>query len=183
MRSALLALLLTAACGRPYEAGSFEGGRVTFEGGRGSAGCLDLAIDAGYEKCPEEAECPAGPVATIAMGNRCHHAVTIDLEQIVFVSRPGQRHLRIADPNDEIHPADLDGRARASERFELIGGSPDEVATMVCANLSRITEPRWKGPVLCSAVAPPPPEEEEPPDEQEPPADEPPTVIVAEASL
>ena len=186
MRFAFLALLATTACGRPYEPGSFEGLRVTFAGGRGSAGCLDLAVDVAYETCPADVECPEAPVATISLGNRCRHPIPIDVAQIVFVSRPGERRLRIADPKQELHKAELDGRAMASERFELIGGSPEQDVTMVCANPGRITEPEWQGPVLCAAVAPKPaaPKPAAPP----PSEDQPPPVgngqaIIAEASL
>ena len=137
-----VAVLCCVIAGCAYRPGSF----AWFEGTRVSLGCLDLAVH-------RRQDMPIGPVIEYQFGNRCDHAATVDLGALVVQGRAAdgsEVELRPYDPEAEIHPVTLDGRAIGGEALAY----PSEVAIAeVCVDVAPLVPAapaRW----VCAARVP-----------------------------
>lgn len=146
MRSAVLSLAL-AGCA--YSPGSFSHYARDFSGQRTTVGCIDLAV----ERRPDT---PGGSaVLAYDFGNRCDHPATIDFSQVKVLARTydgKDRTLEAYDPDWEIKPLEIDGRATG---HEAIAYPSDERIAEVCVDAASLTHEgpaRW----LCfaSSLAP-----------------------------
>lgn len=139
--AAAVAGLSLAACA--YEPGSFRFGTRTAEPAgpppgptsRTTIDCLDLAVSARA----------APPVVAYAFGNRCDHPVVVDLTaRPIARAVDGAAYVLAAfDPDEELRPATLDGRARGHEAIAY----PTAVALAeICVDAAAVastTPPSW----------------------------------------
>lgn len=139
MRVALpLAIALAAGCA--YKPGSFSHLRQEFPGQRTTVGCIDLAI----ERRPDLTG--GGTVLAYEFGNRCDRPATIDLAKARVLAQTfaGERiELAPYDPNAEIKPLAIDGRAAGAE---AIAYPANERLAQVCVDAASIAgeaEQRW----------------------------------------
>jgi len=121
MRWALLANV--AACA--YAPHSYSNLGTPFPGERFTTACLDISI--------ARAEDPRaqGAVVQYTFGNRCAHAVVVDLATL-RVSGDGAL-LRAFDPRHELRPLAIDAYWQGSELIEYSG-----TAAAVCVEVSGI---------------------------------------------
>jgi len=151
MRAAVLSVAFTACA---YSPGSFSHFRHDFPGQRTTVGCLDLAV----QRRPDLTS--GGTVLGYQFGNRCDRAATVDLANAAVIGRTVAGHeIKLApyDPDDEIRPLQIDGRAAGEEAIAY----PSTIALAeVCVDASTVTHeghPTW----LCFAnnwlPEPPPP--------------------------
>ena len=109
--------MLTACFFSRYEPGSLRPATGADEHHQFvTVGCLDVLLEATTDaQVP-----PTHPVVRYALGNRCAHAVPVDFRRVrvegLYAS--GRAAMDVVDPRGEIHPALLDGHARASEALE-----------------------------------------------------------------
>jgi len=138
--------LLGAMAGCAYRAGSFSASGHEFAGQRATLGCLDLAID-------RRPDAPLGAVLAYDLGNRCDHAIRIDLSAAAVVGRTSIGDTRLApyDPLRELHPMALDGRAVGRETIEYRSEEPI-AARDVCVDAGGLiaAAPYWQ----CFVTAP-----------------------------
>ena len=107
---------LLLACGvlcgcTAYQPGSFRAPDQAFLGQHRTVGCLDVGI-------AERMAIPRAVVLDYTFGNRCDRAATVDLAAVQVVGRTfdGREVPMFAhDPNREIRPLPLDGRATGHE--------------------------------------------------------------------
>jgi hypothetical protein len=121
MRKILLALV--PACS--YAPHSFENLGTPFPGQRFTTECLDVSVARTSDKLA------TGPVIEYSFGNRCTHAVTVDLAS-VRVTGDGLR-MRAFDPKHELRPMQIDAFWQGSEKIEY-----REQATSLCIEVSHI---------------------------------------------
>jgi len=142
--------LTLGACG--YRAGSLHpadpgSGRVTV------VDCLDVMVEP-----IADAEATGAAVA-ISFGNRCDHAVRVDLAAVRAVGRfaDGSRRSLVAyDPDGAIHAGRLDPRRAGREAIEY--QDPGDAAARpveVCLTLGGITGGGERPPIECVVPAPP----------------------------
>lgn len=135
MRAVLTATLL-AAC--VYVPDSFHGPLAPFPGKRVSLGCIDLAVT-----LTDDARAVHGPVVEYSFGNRCGHAVVVDLASVHVIDSAGTL-LSAYDPRHEIKPLRLDALWSGSERIEYRGTTTDTVCVDVGElDRSAPTAPNW----------------------------------------
>ncbi|RMH38712.1 MAG: hypothetical protein D6689_18925 [Deltaproteobacteria bacterium] len=139
MRALMCLVAATAGCAG-YTAGSFRGSAGPMEGQRRTVGCLDVAVAHAFDPAA------VGPVARIAIANRCDRAVRVDLGAIRAVGRgPGNRAVMLVpyDPRGEIRPAAIEARTTAVEwiEYQPPGGRPD-LFTQWCLDLAAIDAAR-----------------------------------------
>jgi hypothetical protein len=131
---AVAAALSVAACA--YEPGTFRFANRSPAETRATIGCLDLAVSA--RPAPP-------PIVAYAFGNRCDHPVVVDLTaRPIARAVDGAAYVLAAfDPDEELRPAQLDGRARGHEAIAY----PTAVALAeVCVDAAAIastTPPSW----------------------------------------
>jgi hypothetical protein len=99
----VLALAALAACTPLYERGMFAGAVA-------ASSCLDVAI------AGEWPTAASGPVLAVSLGNRCEHALHVDLREL-HVATPAGGLLALYDPDHEIVPTTM--VARSHGRVEL----------------------------------------------------------------
>ena len=138
VRCASLAFL--AGC--VYHPGSFHGVLHEFPGTPVALGCIDLAVARTHDARA------TGPVVEYSFGNRCLHAVVVDLAAVRVVERgaPGVEMPLVAyDPRHEIVPLRLDARWRGDERIEYRGGDGGGAVCVEVSGLDRSTPqaPTW----------------------------------------
>ena len=147
MRAAVLSVALV---GCAYSPGSFSHFRQDFPGQRTTVGCIDLSV----ERRPDLTS--GGTVLAYEFGNRCDHPAAIDFSQVKVLARTYDGKdltLEAYDPDFQIMPLQLDGRATGAE---AIAYPADERLAEVCvdvASLTHVTPARW----LCFASNRPPP--------------------------
>jgi hypothetical protein len=132
-------LLLCAASCAAYRPGSFATERGRFAGEHATVGCLDVAVS-------QRTRVAYAAVLDITFGNRCSHPATVDLAAMNVVGRSedGREVAMVAhDPNHEIRPLPLDGRAAGHEAIAY-AAERSEVA-QICADLGAIAhaEAHW----------------------------------------
>lgn len=146
MRAAVLSVALIACAYRP---GSFSHYRQDFPGQRTTVGCIDLSV----ERRPDLTT--GGTVLAYEFGNRCDHPAPIDFTQVKVLARTYTGEdvaLEAYDPEWQIKPQLLDGRAIGAE---AIAYPSDRRLAEVCvdaASLARATPARW----MCFASNLPP---------------------------
>ena len=137
MRAAVLSVALTACAYRP---GSFSHYSQDFPGQRTTVGCIDLAV----ERRPDLTG--GGTVLAYEFANRCDHAAPVDFTQVKVLARTftgEDLELNAFDPEGQIHPQELDGRAIGAE---AIAYPSDDRLAEVCvdaASLTHQTPARW----------------------------------------
>lgn len=139
--------LACALVGCAYQPGSFTHAPRDFVGQRVTVGCLDIAIE-------RRADAAVGPVLGYQFGNRCDHAVPIDLGAVAVIARDAQGAgvaLRPYDPRSEIRPAGLDGRSVGAEALAYASDRPVLEICADAAGLAQVAPPRW----LCFAAPAP----------------------------
>jgi hypothetical protein len=142
MRTIAAAGVVLASCA--YQAGSFDSTVRPFVGQRVTVGCLDLAID-------RRPDLPNGDsVVSYDFGNRCDHPVVVDLARVAVVGRAadgGRRDLKAYDPDHEIAPMRIDGRAVGGEAIAYSSAvSPHEIC-IDAATIAHVETTQW----LCLA--------------------------------
>lgn len=146
MRAAVLSVALTACAYRP---GSFSHLSENFPGQRTTVGCIDLSV----ERRPDLTG--GGTVLAYAFGNRCDHPAIVDFTTVKVMARSyiGQElTLSAFDPDGQIQPLELDGRATGEE---AIAYKIDAKLAEVCVDAASLTHEspaRW----LCFASNLPP---------------------------
>lgn len=103
------------ALGCAYRPGTFSDGKGTFPGVAATLGCIDLAV-ARISDTQKQ-----GPVLQFSFGNRCTHAVTIDLASVLVDAHDAsgwERELVAYDPRGEIRPLAIDAGLTGRERIE-----------------------------------------------------------------
>jgi hypothetical protein len=141
-------IVLLSACG--YRAGTLRpsaaSGKLTV------VDCLDVAVD------PLADPAAAGTAVTYRFGNRCDHAIRVDLGAVQAVGRfaDGSRVTLVAyDPEHVIRAGRLDPRRQGRESIEY--QHPDEPAARpveVCLTLGGITGGDPRPPIECLEAAP-----------------------------
>ncbi len=139
-------LIAVGAC--VYQPGSFADVQGGFGGTRVRMGCLELAVG------PATDPNVPGPIIAYDFGNRCEHAIDLDLASVHVIGRDtkGVDHELVAnDPNHEIRVATLDARWMGREQIQYRGQSPATLVS-VCvdvggANASIARSERW----ICGA--------------------------------
>jgi hypothetical protein len=131
MRKCLLALVPACA----YAPHSFVDLGTEFPGARFTTACLDVSVARGQDALAQ------GALVQYTFGNRCAHAVTVDLAS-VRVTGDGQL-LRAYDPKGEIKPLSIDAYWQGKELIEYRGE-----ASALCVEVSGIeaearTAERW----------------------------------------
>ena len=118
------AVLLAGLAGCFYAPNSYRGTLSKFTGKRVPLGCLDLAVGlTDDERAP-------GPVVEYSFGNRCLHAVTVDLSAVRAIAYDDATPLgvlRAFDPKHEIKPLRLDALWWGRERISYQGGPGDVI--------------------------------------------------------
>ncbi|MBK9037299.1 MAG: hypothetical protein IPL61_39660 [Myxococcales bacterium] len=121
-----------------YSPGSFAARGESFTGQLATIGCLDLAV-AGTR----DAVAP-GPVVDFQFGNRCDHAVHVDLSAVRATGRTsaGERVALVAyDPYGEIARQKLEARGIGRERLEYRSARDFGTDLIeVCVEVGQITE-------------------------------------------
>lgn len=125
-------------CG--YHAGSFADWSGGFPGTRMTMGCIDLAVGQSYDVRAQ------GPIVSYGFGNRCHHAVPLDLATVRVRARDtsGVEHVMQAyDPRGEIRVLSLDALWAGHERIEYRGPDPRSLVSL-CVDVGGVdpTVPR-----------------------------------------
>ena len=147
-----IVLLLVAAAGcQSYQPGSFSHAADPDTTPRATVGCLDVAVD------PHHDAAAVGPIARIAIANRCDRAVEVDLGAIrATVRAPGGGRVAhvIYDPRGEIRPVLLDGRSVGVEILEFRPRDGGLIETAgLCLDVSAINRRGVSRPaVLCVAA-------------------------------
>ena len=147
MRAAVLCVAALAACA--YRPGSFSHYSQDFPGQRTTVGCIDVSV----ERRPDLTS--GGTVLAYEFGNRCDHAAPIDFTNVKVLARTFAGEdlaLSAFDPEGQIMPQRLDGRASGAE---AIAYPSDDRLSEVCvdvASLAHATPARW----LCFASNLPP---------------------------
>jgi hypothetical protein len=117
MTTQALAIISIAcmALGCAYRPGTFSDGTGKFPGVAATLGCIDLAVAR-----VADAQKP-GPVLQFSFGNRCTHAVTIDLAAVLVDAHDDsgwERELVAYDPRGEIRPLAIDAGLTGREQIE-----------------------------------------------------------------
>lgn len=144
MRSVLLALAL-AACG--YQPGSFQYPHALATGQRATLGCLDVSV--ALRRHTDHAA-----LVEYDFGNRCDGPSPVDLAAVRVIGRTADgRAVPLApyDPDGEIRPLPLDGRATGHEAIAYQATGQARV-TQVCVDAAAIAHDA--GPWMCFAAAP-----------------------------
>lgn len=132
----LVALGLTACA--TYSPGSFAARGESFTGELTTVGCLDLAVAGTRDSVAP------GPVVDFQFGNRCDHAVHVDLAAVRAVGRTasGDEVALVAyDPYGEITRQKLEARGFGRERLEYRSARDFGTdITLVCVDVGAITE-------------------------------------------
>ena len=127
----------THAC-VPYNGGTFVDRDGTFPGIAVVLGCIDLAINRVVD--PNK----VGSVLQYSFGNRCHRAVTIDLESVSVVARDDRgvlTRLVSYDPRHEIQPLDIGAGWSGRERIEYLApfqADSDLRTAAICVDVAHI---------------------------------------------
>jgi hypothetical protein len=124
MRACLCAVVVTGCFYRP---GSYSGIGTPFKGQRLAVGCLDLTVALTTDAYVHY------PIVEYSFGNRCLHAVTVDLAA-VHAFTVGGAEVPMLDPRHEIRPGRLDGLWMGDERIAYV--SPTEA---LCLDVGPIT--------------------------------------------
>src|SRR5262245_7176995 len=121
-----IGLVGVALAGCAYTAGSFADYRGDFAGERVALPCLDLAVVVRRDALE-------GPVVAYDVGNRCEHAVTVDLVSVRVIARDGDGHevpLAPYDPRHELAVLPLAASWMAHEAIEYRGMPVADVAEL-----------------------------------------------------
>jgi hypothetical protein len=134
----ILALPVAAACA--YKPGTFTHRNNSFPGQRTTIGCLDLAI---HRRAQLELE---GVTLGFEFGNRCPHPTPVDLANVRVLAQTtsGKRiTLSAFDPNWEIRPLVIDGRAAGGEAIEYHSDEPLVSVCVDAASIAQNREEKW----------------------------------------
>lgn len=146
MRAAVLSVALAACAYRP---GSFSHYSQDFPGQRTTVGCIDLAV----ERRPDLST--GGTVLAYEFGNRCDHPAPVDFSQVKVLARTydGQDvALEPFDPDWQIKPLELDGRAAGKEAIAYPAVTRLAEVCVDAASLTHESPSKW----LCFASNLPP---------------------------
>jgi hypothetical protein len=147
-----LATLGLAGC-LAYSPGSFRRGGDAFEGQLVRLDCLELGVAGQHD-----AVAP-GPVVSYEFGNRCDHAIAVDLGAVRATGRTPDGHevaLVAYDPYREIKPLRLEARSYGHERLEYRKAVDLGIdLVQVCVELEGITQTRAPARVCMTADVPP----------------------------
>lgn len=149
MRAACLFALVIASGCTSYQPGSFTHARGASPGASATVGCLDVAVAAASDAAA------IGPVARIAVANRCDRAVAVDLGAVRASGRAsGAADVAYYafDPRAEIRPAILDGRSVAAESIEYRSVDADRRVTALCFDVSAIANRDHAAEPICIDV-------------------------------
>lgn len=125
-------VLVTASCG--YSAGSFRDWKGAFPGTVQTIGCVEIGVGTATDQYA------TGPVIAYSFGNRCTHAVTLDLATVRAVGRDAdgrERTLTAFDPRGELRPVPLDGLWSAREQIEYIAVESAQLVS-VCVDIGGV---------------------------------------------
>lgn len=136
-RLALFVPLGLTACAT-YSPGSFAARGESFTGELTTVGCLDLAVAGTRDSVAP------GPIVDFQFGNRCDHAVHVDLGAVRATGRTASGDeiaLVPYDPYGEITRQKLEARGIGRERLEYRNARDfgTDVA-LVCVEVGAITE-------------------------------------------
>ena len=112
-------------------------------------GCIDVSV----ERRPDLIG--GGTVLAYEFGNRCDRPATVDLSRVSVVGRTyegDQTELRAFDPNAEIRPLTIDGRAAGKEAIAYPAHTSFAEVCIDAASLAHEAPARW----LCFASRVPP---------------------------
>jgi hypothetical protein len=129
MRAAWSCLVL-AGCF--YAPNSYRGPLGEFTGKRVSLPCLDVAVTL------TDDDRATAPVVEYSFGNRCLHAVTVNLAAIRVVARDdagNTRDLAPYDPKHEIVPLPIDALWSGTEEIEYPQASSSDT---ICIDLAKL---------------------------------------------
>jgi hypothetical protein len=129
MRAAWSCLVL-AGCF--YAPNSFRHPLGSFTGKRVSLPCLDVAVTL------TDDDRALGPVVAYSFGNRCLHAVPVNLAAVRVVAKDNAGNTREVapyDPKHEIVPLRIDALWSGAERIEYPAGRG---ADTICVDLARL---------------------------------------------
>ena len=126
-----LAAVIGAGC--IYSPGSYHGALDPFAGMRVALPCLDLAVT-----LTDDPRATA-PVVQYSFGNRCFHAVEVDLSRVRAIGRfaDGDRALEPYDPHHELRALRLDALWRGDERIEYLAAAGPPPAS-VCVDVGEL---------------------------------------------
>lgn len=138
--------VVATLAGCAYRGGSFSAWGHDFAGQHATLGCVDVAID-------RRPDGPLGAVLAYDLGNRCDHAVRVDLSSAAVLGRTATGNVELSpyDPLRELGPVWLDGRSVAKETIEYRSEEP-LAARDVCVDAGSVIaeRPYWQ----CFATAP-----------------------------
>ena len=129
-----------------YSPGSFTAHGERFTGELATVGCLDVAVAGTRDPIAP------GPVLDYQFGNRCDHAIHVDLSAVRAVGRTSSGEevaLVPYDPYGEIDAEKLEARGAGRERLEY--RTARDFGTdlvQVCVDLGAVTE-RGQAAVVC----------------------------------
>jgi hypothetical protein len=113
-----------------YSPGSFHGPLGAFTGKRVSLPCLDVAVSL------TDDDRATGTIVEYSFGNRCLHAVPVNLAAVRVVAKDDDgttRDLAPYDPKHEIVPLRIDALWSGTERIEYPDGNG---AGTICIDLA-----------------------------------------------
>jgi hypothetical protein len=114
----IVVLAVLAACAPLYERGAFPADAGVVH----ELGCLDIAMRGAW---PAQS---VGPVVDARFGNRCEHAVAVDLGALRV--RAGGELLELYDPHREVVPRWLPARGVGEELLEYRPRERSEIAAV-----------------------------------------------------
>ena len=137
MGNQLMSIAVAACVGCHYQAGSFADYSGNFPGARQTFHCVELAVS------PATDERATGPIVAYSFGNRCHHAVTLDLATVHVVGRYAsgrEVELQPHDPRRELKPDRLDALWFGREEIEYVDPAAPESTKLatVCADVGGV---------------------------------------------
>ncbi|MEZ4399807.1 MAG: hypothetical protein R3B06_07300 [Kofleriaceae bacterium] len=130
-----------------YSPGSFAVRGERFTGSPTTVGCLDLAVAGQRDPIAR------GPVVAFQFGNRCDHAVHVDLGAVRATGRTadGTRVAMAAfDPARALSAQKLEARRFGRQRLEYRSLRADADVIEVCLEVGAITE-RGQAALVCVA--------------------------------
>jgi len=133
-----LSSLLLGGCA--YQADSFSYSSESFRGVYVTVECLDLAI----ERRPDVRH--GSDVIAYQFGNRCDEPTVVDLASVRVYGRAAdgaQIELVAYDPNREIRPSRIDGRAVGREAIAYTSTVAVRDICVDAASIAHTAPPRW----------------------------------------
>ena len=135
--AAALAPATLAGC-FTYQPGSFQSSRTGFPSHRVTIGCLDVGVATVHDRVV------TGPVVEYRFGNRCDHAVPVDLAAVRVTGRTrlGDDVAMVPyDPYRDLRRLPLDGRSSGGEQiaYRTARDFGSDVVQL-CVDLTGITD-------------------------------------------